>query len=85
MRQDLNARRAPLRCEVIEHVGTLSVNGAFSKELNFVSWENNPATYDIRNWREYDGMKMPMKGLTVTEDELRELYAVLKERFEGHE
>ena len=48
-------------------------------ELNFVSWGGRPAKYDLRSW---DPKHEKMgKGVTLTEDEARELYRLLGEVF----
>ena len=45
------------------------------KELNLVSWNNNKAKYDIREWDpEHEKMG---KGITFNEDELRALKEIL--------
>jgi hypothetical protein len=47
----------------------------WSKELNLVSWGNNPPKYDIRNWdQEHEKMK---KGVTFTLEELETLKDIL--------
>lgn len=62
----------------------LSVNDGKSDwnlELNLVSWNGRPASYDIRKWSQ-DHEKMS-KGVTLTEDEVVKLFqagiGVLKE------
>ena len=51
-------------------------------ELNYMTWANGEPKFDIRKWAE-DGT--PYKGVTLTEDELREMYDALKEYFEDTE
>lgn len=47
----------------------------WKKELNLVSWNNNKAKYDIREWDpEHEKMG---KGITFSEDELRTLKEIL--------
>ncbi len=68
--------------EVVERIGVLgqSSNG-WSKEFNLVSWNERPAKYDIRDWNK-DHTRMS-KGITLSEEEAKILYEVLKEEFEG--
>lgn len=62
--------------EIIEHYGQLSENAkGWTKELTKVSWNEREPKFDIRDWSpEYDKMG---KGLTFTEEELRQLRDVL--------
>lgn len=48
-------------------------------ELNYMTWANGEPKFDIRKWA-VDGT--PYKGVTLTEDELREMYDALKEYFD---
>lgn len=67
---------AEFKFEIMEHYGQLSENASgWTKELTKVSWNEREPKYDIRDWGpEYDKMG---KGLTFTEDELRQLRDVL--------
>lgn len=53
---------------------------AWKKELNVVSWNDKPAKYDIRNWDE-NHEKMG-KGITLSAEEAKALYELLKEEFD---
>lgn len=56
--------------------GVLSESKAGWKlELNFVSWSERPAKYDIRSWSP-NHEKMG-KGVTLTKDELSALKTIL--------
>jgi len=48
------------------------------KELNFVSWNGKEPKYDLRTWSP-EGIAL--RGLTLTEDEAKELQKVLNEMF----
>lgn len=63
-------------------LATLSTSTkGWKKELNLVSWNGLPSKYDIREWdSEYQKMG---KGVTLSEQEMKLLYAALKEVFEG--
>ena len=64
--------------EIKEELGQIGA----SKQLSIVSWNGNPAKYDLRTWHATeDGEPKPGKGLTMSEDEARELLAVLKAHF----
>ena len=68
--------------EIKEQIGVITeLTPQWKKELNLVSWNGNPAKYDIRDW---DGEHTRMaRGITLTEEEMRKVYAMLKERFEN--
>lgn len=84
MTLDRNAKREPMTCEVVEHIGFIGSNNSnsISTELKVIKWNGNAAKYDLRSWRNWNGNQLPLKGITLTEDEMRTLYALLKERFE---
>jgi hypothetical protein len=67
--------------EIIKKISTLSSNEARGrkKELNLISWNGRPPKYDIRDW-EADHSRMG-KGVTLTENELKQLYLCLKDLF----
>lgn len=67
--------------KILEHLGTLTTNETkkISKELNKVSWYGNKAVYEIRSWMNTDNAKQPLKGITLTIDELKTLKTVLNE------
>lgn len=59
--------------KIYKHIGVLSAeNNGWTKELNFISWEDREPVYDIRAWNrnhtEYG------KGVTITTGQM----AVLK-------
>lgn len=67
---------------VIEReIAVLSKNSNdYTKELNIVSWNNNKAKYDIRNWS--PNKEKSLKGISLTEEETIALYQALKNEFE---
>jgi hypothetical protein len=69
-------KMADFKFEITEHIAQISENkSGWTKELTKVSWNDRPASYDIRTWNEnYDKMG---KGITLTDDELRQLRDVL--------
>lgn len=56
---------------ITEHIATLSTRGAWSLEVNKISWGGRPATYDIRKWSP-DHSKMS-KGISLTDSEFEAL------------
>ena len=52
----------------------------YTKEANFISWNGNAAKLDIREW--HPNHERCGKGITLTEDEGRNLYAALKAIYE---
>lgn len=50
-----------------------------SVQLNIMKWHNNPEKYDLRKW---DSSGNPQKGVTISEEELYQIYIVLKSIFE---
>lgn len=62
--------------EIVEHIGVLGTPGAWTKELNRVSYGGRPPKYDIRSWNE-DHSRMT-KGITLSEDEFEDLRDLLK-------
>ncbi len=57
-----------------------SIGKAGKREVNLVSWNGNTPKIDIREW-DTDHL-IPRKGITMTDDEAKELYEALKERYE---
>ena len=67
---------------ILKNIGQLSASEkGWKKELNLVEWHGKEAKYDIRDWD--PDYKRCGKGGTFSEDELRNLYAVLKQMFEN--
>ena len=65
-----------LSCKIEKHYAVLSTTKAgWTKELNRVSWNGNPAKLDIREWNR-DKTSMS-KGITLTDDEASALLVAL--------
>ena len=66
-----------IKFEIINNIGTLSESlKGWTKELNLISWNGREPKYDIRDWDpEHEKMG---KGVTLTEEELKRLYELLK-------
>ena len=69
-----------IKCTTIEKIGIIrqSTNG-WNKELRLVSWNDADPKYDIRDWSP-DDEKMG-KGITLTEEEARNLLGVPEKHF----
>ena len=65
--------------EVIRKIALVSGSETgFRKELNIVSWNGKEPKYDLRSWSP-EGIAL--KGLTLTEDEAKELQKALNDMF----
>ena len=69
--------------EIVEPIAILSQSGNVSKELNKVSYNGAPAKYDLRSWRRENGTEKLLKGLTLTDEEVKILHIALSELSEG--
>lgn len=70
-----------LKYDIVEELGVLSENEkGWRKELNLVSWNDREAKYDIRDWN--PSHERMSKGITLTQEEAKMLYEILKEEFE---
>lgn len=73
-----NSARAMMKFQIYKHIGDISKpNNGWTKELNFISWNDREPLYDIRTWNadhtEYG------KGVTITSGEMATLKALLEE------
>lgn len=67
---------ADIKFEIKEELGVLSESAkGWTKELNLISWNGAKAKYDLRDWSP-NHEKMG-KGITLTADEVQELYKLL--------
>lgn len=71
--------------EITATCGVLSTSGDWRFELNLVSWNKRKPVFDLRKWHydDYDEIDKMGKGCTMNEAELKALYEILKEKFEG--
>lgn len=66
---------------ITKSLAVLGENGkGYTKEANFISLNGNDAKLDIREW--HPNHERCGKGITLTEDEGRNLYAALKTIYE---
>lgn len=70
---------------IVREIGVLSSKSSYGdvkrKELNVVSWNGRDPLFDIRTWNE-DHTSMS-KGITLTRDEIRKLYTLIKDYAEA--
>ena len=65
--------------DVVKNIGVIADNGAWETQVNMSSWNHGAPKFDIRKWNvETDRMS---KGISLTENEARELAKVLTEYF----
>ena len=65
--------------EVIKKIAVLNNSDAgYTTELNLVSWNGREPKYDLRTW---SPAGIALKGLTLTEEEAKELYKALGDAF----
>ncbi len=65
-----------IKFEIKENCGTLSQNAkGWSKEVNFISWNERSPKYDIRDWD--DNHEKMGKGVTLSLEELKKLKEIL--------
>ena len=63
--------------EILEEIGVLSENvKGWRKELNLVSWNGNPAKFDLRDWAP-NHEKMG-KGVTLSNEEFENLKKLIQ-------
>lgn len=67
---------ADIKFEIKEELGVLSESTkGWTKELNLISWNDGAPKYDLRDWAP-NHEKMG-KGITLSADEVQELYKLL--------
>ena len=57
--------------KIVRNITTISQRGNWALELNLISWDGRPATFDLRKWND-DHTKMS-KGISLTRDEVKAL------------
>ena len=71
-------KMAEFQFDIVKNFGTVSdSNNGWVKEVNLVSWNEREPVYDIRVWQE--GHEKLGKGITLTEEEIKNLKALLNE------
>lgn len=72
-------QKRKIEYEITERIGNLSDNdNQVHKELNLISWNKSAAVFDLRSWgKDADGNRKPLKGLTLSADEVEVLRELL--------
>ncbi|TGY97807.1 hypothetical protein E5329_02840 [Petralouisia muris] len=67
---------ADIKYDILKELGVLSESAkGWKKELNLISWNGGTPKYDIRDWApQHEKMG---KGITLSKDEIKELYKIL--------
>ncbi len=64
--------------DIEQRIAVLSTNArGWERQLNLISWNGNPAKYDIRDWSP-DGSRMS-KGISLSAEEMAALKGILEE------
>ncbi|MBQ9385248.1 MAG: hypothetical protein IJT87_13535 [Ruminiclostridium sp.] len=72
---------ADIKYEIVKELGVISeTSRGWTKELNLISWNDNPPKYDIRDWSP-DHTRMG-KGAGLTEEEMIKLVELFNARDE---
>ena len=56
-----------MKCKIIKEIGTISETKDYAIKLQLISWDGNPAKFDLRPWTNDNKAKA---GVTLTKDEL---------------
>ena len=68
-----------LKFEIYKHIGDISQsNNGWTKELNYVSWDDREPVYDIRTWS--SDHTVYGKCVTITQGEMKRLQELIKDR-----
>ncbi|MCI9565920.1 MAG: hypothetical protein HFG30_07955 [Eubacterium sp.] len=66
-----------IKFNIIKELGVIK-EGKYSKEVNLVSWSEKKPVYDIRNINnDENGTKIPLKGISLSLEEIRILKDIL--------
>lgn len=69
-----------LSYEVIKPIGIISEKNNYTKEVNIISWNGRPPVCDIRGFRiGTDGVKYPLKGISMSKADLIALKDLLSQ------
>lgn len=64
---------------IYKHIGNLSnANNGWTKELNYISWNDREPVYDIRTWNE--NHTEYRNGVTITAGEMKRLQDIINDK-----
>lgn len=76
--KNIGGSMAEFKYEIVKKMGVISQgSNGWQKEFNLISWSEREPKYDIRDWSE--GHEKMGKGITLSENEMRNLYSMLSE------
>ena len=75
-----NSGSREITFEIVEDIATLSDNSYTFKALKRVSYNGAAPKYDLRSWKRTEDGLRPLKGLTMTEEEMETLKAAIMNR-----
>lgn len=64
---------------IVRPLGTIGTNGNITTELNLISYNNYRPKLDLRKWELKGDTKIMQRGLTLTNEEARNLKDALEE------
>ncbi|MDO5416608.1 MAG: PC4/YdbC family ssDNA-binding protein [Lachnospiraceae bacterium] len=65
--------------QIYKHIGNISEpNNGWTKELNYISWDDKEPVYDIRTWNE--SHTECGKGVTITAGQMKRLHELLRDK-----
>lgn len=65
--------------DVVEHLGNFGKQDNYTKEINLIAWNGRPPIYDVRGWHiGKDGIRYPLKGISMTKADLIALRDLLQ-------
>ena len=70
---------AEFKFQIMEQFGNLTADpkASVTKELTLIAWNGKAPVYDIRSWKTEENERKPLKGITLTAEELKTLRDVL--------
>lgn len=71
--------RETVQFEIREHIATIAeyAGGEYALELNYISFNGQPAKYDLRKW-DKKAARM-LKGVTLSEEEAEAVAAAIQQ------
>lgn len=68
-----------MKYDIYKHIGNLSEsNKGWTKELNYISWDDREPVYDIRTWN--DNHTEYGKGVTITAGQMKRLQELIADK-----
>ena len=73
-----NVKVAQTQFGMIKHLHSFPMveRVKYQKEINLVSWYGKEPKYDNRGWSEEQGCRKPGRGISLSEEEFRELISI---------